>query len=308
MKNLILFLLLLLPCTSQAGQIGGTLASPSPSYTATAPITSSGNTGAFGYGALTYSDTNTFGAFQTSVNGYAQWILQNSFTGSAASADYIVSNDIGTATTYYGDFGINSSGYTGSGSFNLPNAVYLQSTSGEMVIGTATNNGIHFIVNNGVTDALAISGAGAISTANTFTTTSASGSAISAVSGTVKGVFLNASSQLQLNGTMIVSNTAPTIASGFGTAPSVAYSRGTSNFGINVGTGGTASGGLLTMPAATAGWTLAAGAVSANTAGCVTSAVSTSATSVTVSNIILSTGAACPWPASAVISFIAMAY
>ncbi len=49
-------------------------------------------------------------------------------------------------------------------------------------------------------------------------------------------------------------NIAPTIASGFGTSPSIVNSNGTAVFEVNVGTGGSATSGVLTMPTATTGW------------------------------------------------------
>jgi len=53
---------------------------------------------------------------------------------------------------------------------------------------------------------------------------------------------------------LLVSNTAPTISSGFGTSPSISANNGTAAFRINVGTGGTATSGVIGLPAATAGW------------------------------------------------------
>lgn len=55
-------------------------------------------------------------------------------------------------------------------------------------------------------------------------------------------------------GQLFESGTAPSIASGFGTSASVTAANGTAGFAINVGTGGTASQGVLTMPAATNKW------------------------------------------------------
>jgi hypothetical protein len=53
---------------------------------------------------------------------------------------------------------------------------------------------------------------------------------------------------------LLESATAPTIASGFGTSPSVTVNNGTANFRINVGTGGTASSGVIGLPTAVNGW------------------------------------------------------
>lgn len=97
-------------------------------------------------------------AFQTTgnMNSYFQHILQNTNSGSSASADFVANNNLGTASTFYVDLGINSSGFTGTGSLNLPNASYVYSNSGDMVLGTNTLNNIHLVVNSGATDALIV--------------------------------------------------------------------------------------------------------------------------------------------------------
>lgn len=124
--------------------------------TATGSISGASSTGAFTYGALTYTDTNNLAVLQTSVNSYAQVIAQNSSNGTGASADFIVNNDVSTATTFYGNFGINSSTFVGSGSLNLPSASYITSTSGDLVLGTTTANAIHFVANGAATDAASV--------------------------------------------------------------------------------------------------------------------------------------------------------
>ena len=130
--------------------------------TASASISSSSTTGAIAYGALSYSDVNHLETLVGDVNAYVQVELQNKNAGASASADLIVANNATTASASYGDFGINSSGFSGTGSLALPNAVYLYATSGELVLGTSTANGIRFVVNSGATDALEISSTGTI--------------------------------------------------------------------------------------------------------------------------------------------------
>ena len=39
---------------------------------------------------------------------------------------------------------------------NLPNAVYLQSSSSDLTLGTLSANAVHIVVNNGATDALTV--------------------------------------------------------------------------------------------------------------------------------------------------------
>lgn len=89
----------------------------------------------------------------------------------------------------------------------------------------------------------------------------------------------------------------PSIASGFGTSPSVtAASNGTSNFCVLVGGGGTASTGVITMPTAANGWNCSpftpAGAPQA---AAITYAQATSTTSITLTNYTLSTAVALAW-------------
>lgn len=170
------------------------------SYTATKTISASGTTGAFDFGTLGFSDTYVFSAFQSNNNGYVQSIIQNTNNGAASSADFVVNNDLGTATTYYGNFGINSSGYTGSGAFNQPSYTYLTATSGDLAIGTTTSNAIHFVVNGGATDAMTISSAGVTSL----------GTALAIGSGgtgqTTKAAAFNALSPITATGDLIIGN------------------------------------------------------------------------------------------------------
>ena len=133
-----------------------------PLFNATNTITANVAYGAFNNGNLGYSDTGIFGSFVTSQNSYGQWILQNTNSGNAASADYIVSNDLGTKGTYYGDFGINSSTFAGTGSLSLPNATYLYSVNGELVLGTTTNNGVRIVTNGSAVDAMTINSSNAV--------------------------------------------------------------------------------------------------------------------------------------------------
>jgi len=125
-------------------------------------IAPSATTGAFSYGTLNHTDTNIFASYQTSANTYAQQIIQNTSNGTGASVDYIVSNDLGTATTYYGDFGMNSSTYTGVGPFQLPNAVYLYSTNSDLVIGTKTAHELRLVTNDNAADSMTISATGSV--------------------------------------------------------------------------------------------------------------------------------------------------
>ena len=145
----------------------GTLSAPK--YIATQTTSGSSSQGAFAYGTLSYTDNNHILTMQGNQNNYIQMEIQNTNTGTAASSDVIVGNNNTTASTYYGDFGMNSSGWTGTGAFTAPNNVYLTATSGDLAIGTTTSNQIRFAVNGGTTDALTISTSGNVTTPNLLT-------------------------------------------------------------------------------------------------------------------------------------------
>jgi len=188
----------------------------SPFLIATGTVTGSLSAGAVSYGTLSYPDTNVLASFQSSVASYNQIIVQNSSNNAAASASYLVSNDAGTASTYFGEFGMNSSGFSGTGAFNAPNTVYLDSTSADLAIGTTTANAIHFVVNNGTTDAATISSAGIFSLATALAATSGgTGQASYAI-----GDILYASTTTALSRLADVATGNALISGGVSTAPS----------------------------------------------------------------------------------------
>ena len=123
---------------------------------ASASISGSSNFGAYRYGTLGYSDTGNFISYSTGIAGYVQGVMQNTSNGSTSSVNFNVSNDVATSTTFYGEFGMNSSTFTGSGAFSGASAVYLAAASSDLVIGTYGLNAIHFVVNSGATDAMTI--------------------------------------------------------------------------------------------------------------------------------------------------------
>lgn len=97
------------------------------------------------------------------------------------------------------------------------------------------------------------------------------------------------------------SNVAPTISSAFGTGPSVTAGTVTS-FRVNVGTGGTATGGVIAMNyTAPTGWNCLVvdlTAAAANVADFTDREVSSTATTVTVRHQTSSTGAVLAYTAS----------
>lgn len=107
-----------------------------------------------------------------------------------------------------------------------------------------------------------------------------------------------------VTGNTLVSATAPTIASGFGTSP-VITANGTASFTVNVGAGGTASTGTLTFPAmSTAPNCSISNPMAA--AGTFTQQSAQTTTSVTFTNYTSATLTPVAWPASYVLRVICL--
>lgn len=112
---------------------------------------------------LGYSDTGIIASFASTVAGYNQVVLQNKSTANNASTNFNVSNDAGTAGSNYAELGINSSTFSGSGSFNIAGASYVASASTDLTLGTYGAYSIHFVTNSSTTDAMTIFNNGGIS-------------------------------------------------------------------------------------------------------------------------------------------------
>jgi len=172
-------------------------------FSDTRDATLSTDHGPFNFGTLSYSDTGIMADFSMSTNSYNQVILQNRSAGAAASTNYIVSNNQGTASTFYGEFGMNSSGFTGSGSFALPNAVYLGAVSSDLVIGTLGNNTLRIVTNNSGTDAVTVNASGVATFANQIVG-SISGSANSVRQNLTAGTGISFSTGTTYNGSTAI--------------------------------------------------------------------------------------------------------
>ena len=182
-------------------------------FSATRDASLSTDHGPFNYGDLSYSDTGIMADFSMSVNSYNQVILQNRSAGAAASTNYIVSNNQGTASTFYGEFGMNSSGFSGVGSFALPNAVYLGAVSSDLVIGTLGNNTLRIVTNNSGTDAVTVNALGVATFANQIVG-SISGSANNVRQNLTAGTGISFSTGTTYNGSTAITINATNTATG----------------------------------------------------------------------------------------------
>ena len=80
-------------------------------------------------------------------NTYQQGQNQNLSSGGDASADWVVTNNLGTDSKYYADFGINSSGYNNA-SYTITGAndAYLYNQDAGLAIGTASSTNTNAVI------------------------------------------------------------------------------------------------------------------------------------------------------------------
>jgi hypothetical protein len=209
--------------------------------------------------------------------------------------------------------GNQSSGtWTTSGILFRANAVTLTDTTGTGTIATR-------VANSFGTPTLASTLAVTLTDAATFyianaptagtNTTITNGWALYVAAGNVKinsGDLSIASGAVRLGGNVAFSSTAPTISSGFGTSPSIVAGTATA-FRLNVGTGGIATTGVISLPAATNGWNLFITNITNPDVSVVEQTASTTTTA-SIKNYSRTTGLAAAWAASDILSVIAIAY
>jgi len=108
------------------------------------------STGAFTYASLSSTTSTTpvlsfnaanasFASGATVSGNYLQFLVQNKSGTAGASTNYVLSNDLGTDSTYYGEFGMNSSVFsasTPSDFFSINNGVYFSGHDGDIAVGS----------------------------------------------------------------------------------------------------------------------------------------------------------------------------
>ena len=98
---------------------------------------------------LTFNASNSGFTSGASVSGsYLQTVIQNKSGTAGASTNYVLSNDLGTDSTYYGEFGMNSSVYTGAGVpsdfFSINNGIYFSGHDGDITVGSGNGKNLYF--------------------------------------------------------------------------------------------------------------------------------------------------------------------
>lgn len=241
---------------------------------------------------------------------YTHWLANVTDTASA-SASKLLDLQVGGTS----QFNVSKAGaLVALGSINAGTGSAFRWASRSSMV--SPSDGVITIGNNGVTDFSRLQFGG---TTSAFPSLKRNGTTLEAkladdsayASFAANRFFVSTAGGYSVGSALLIGGAAPTIASGFGTTPSIAANNGTAAFTVNVGTGGTASSGVLTMPAAATGWICHVEngtAVAANRADQRTVQTASTTTSVTVQNQTVSTGAALAWTASNVLVLSCFAY
>ena len=233
----------------------------------------------------------------------------------------------GTATTTKPQLLIQPSGTTSAAWSTAGTGLGLNAASGFVgnLLDMQVNGTSEFSVSNIgraiINGGIAVTGGStSISGGNITLNNSGGSSTVQIASGTTTGaVSIGGGSNSIVLGSPVLQNTtklsfsgtAPTISSGFGTSPSIPAHNGSLAFTVDVGSGGTASGGVVGLPAATTGWICSVNNVTAkaaNRADQGTFQTATTTTTVTIQNQTISTGAALAWTASDIIQMSCTGY
>jgi len=232
---------------------------------------------------LTYNASNSAQTNGATVAGsYLQNVMQNKSGTAGASTNFAVSNDLGTDSTYYGEFGMNSSVFS-SGTpvdyFSLNNGIYYSGHDGDISYGSGngyktflawgtTGDKAHVInasgaigLNTNITGTTNFGTAGQVLTsggsAATPTWTSLSGTAVTSISFGTTGLTPATATTgvVTVAGTLAVAN-GGTNSTATATAGGAGYGTGTAHAYTAAGTSGQV---LQSNGASAPTWTTSAG-------------------------------------------------
>ena len=139
---------------------------------------------------LSFNASNSaYASGATIANSYLQFLMQNKSGTAGASTNYVLSNDIGTDSTYYGEFGMNSSVYsasTPSDFFSINNGIYFSGHDGDVSVGSGNGYKTYLTYGTAGQSSHVINASGAIGlTTNLGTTPATSGTTGYGTSGQV---------------------------------------------------------------------------------------------------------------------------
>jgi hypothetical protein len=180
---------------------------------------------------LSFNASNSIASFgSTTANSYNQLVIQNLSNSSGASTNYVISNNLGTDSTYYGEFGMNASTYssgTPADFFSLNNGVYFSSHDGDVTVGSGNGYKTYFAWGTSGQSAHVINASGAIGLNTNITGTTNFGTAGQVL--TSSGSTGTPTWTTPTTGTVTsVTGTAPVVSSG-GTTPAISMAAATTS-------------------------------------------------------------------------------
>ena len=172
---------------------------------------------------LSYNASNSnYAAGATVAGSYLQTVMQNKSGTAGASTNFAVSNDLGTDSTYYGEFGMNSSVYsagTPADFFSLNNGIYYSGHDGDVTIGSGNGKKTYLAWGTTGQSAHVINATGSIGLNTDITGTNNYGTAGQVL--TSQGNASTPTWTTPTTGTVTsVTGTAPVVSSG-GTTPAI---------------------------------------------------------------------------------------
>jgi len=186
---------------------------------------------------LSFNASNSNYAAGATISGsYLQTLLQNKSNTAGASTNYVLSNDLGTDSTYYGEFGMNSSVFsssTPSDFYSINNGIYFSGHDGDISVGSGNGYKLYFPWGSTGASAHVINASGAIGlSTNLGTTPALSGTTGYGTSGQVLtsgGSSAAPTWTTPTTGTVTsVTGTAPVVSSG-GTTPAISMAAATTS-------------------------------------------------------------------------------
>ena len=126
---------------------------------------------------LSFNASNSSFAMGATISGsYLQSMLQNKSNTAGASTNYVLSNDLGTDSTYYGEFGMNSSVFSASTPadfFSINNGIYFSGHDGDVTVGSGNGYKTYFAWGTTGQSSHVINASGAIGLSTNLGTTPA---------------------------------------------------------------------------------------------------------------------------------------
>jgi len=126
--------------------------------------------------ALSFNASNCIASLGANTAGtYNQLVIQNQSGAAGSSTNYVISNNIGTDSSNYGEFGMNASTYTSTtytDFFSMNNGVYFSSRDADVTVGSSNGSKTYLAWGTSGQSAHVINVSGAIGLSTNLGTTS----------------------------------------------------------------------------------------------------------------------------------------